>query len=253
MKLKGRIALVTGGSRGIGAEIVKEFHEEGAFVYLNYNKSESKAKEMENEFDRIRSVKGDVSNRNDLKDIVKIIEDEKGGLDILVNNAGIMVNIPLLEYKDDIVRRMFEVNMYGTIYSTLESVRIMRPGSAIINIASNAGIGTSFMNTTYYSMTKAAVINFTKRAALELSDKKIRVNGIAPGWIETDLTIGARTEKETSLLKRFLEENTTIGRWGYVQDVARVAVFLASDDSQYINGQIIVVDGGRKDYLTHSI
>ncbi len=253
MRLKDKIALVTGGSRGIGAEIVREFASEGAFVYLNFNNNELKARAIEKDFENVKAIKGDVSKREDMRKIVSEIEKDKGELDILVNNAGVMLNMPILEYNEEYVRKMFDINVFGTVYTTIEAARIMRPGSSIINIASNAGIGTSFINTTYYSMTKAAVINFTKRAALELSGKKIRVNGIAPGWIKTDLTIGARSQEETRQLIRFLEENTTIGRAGNVEDVARVALFLASDDSRYVNGQIIVVDGGRKDYLTHSI
>lgn len=253
MRLKGKIALVTGGSRGIGAQIVKEFASEGAFVYLNFNTNELKAREIEKGFQNVKALKGDVSRRQDIKGIIEEVKEEYGALDILVNNAGIMLNMPLLDYNEDQVRRMFDVNVFGTIYMTIEAAKIMKPGSSIVNIASNAGIGTSFMNTTYYSMTKAAIINFTKRAALELSSKKIRVNGIAPGWIETDLTINARSPEETKQLRKFLEENTTIGRPGNVDDISKVALFLASDDSRYVNGQIIVVDGGRKDYLTHSI
>lgn len=253
MKLKNRVALVTGSSRGIGAEISRTFSVEGARIYLNFNSNENKAKQIAEDYDNIIPIKGDVSRRSDVSNIIKKIKDESGRLDILVNNAGIMINMPLLEFHEVSVRKMFDVNIFGTIYSTVEAAKIMPPGSTIINIASNAGIGTSFMNTTYYSMTKAAIINFTKRAALELSDKRIRVNAIAPGWIATDLTLGDRSLEEAEELKKFLEKNTTIGRWGEVKDVARVALFLASEDSAYINGQTIVVDGGRKDYLTHSL
>ncbi len=253
MKLEGKVALVTGGSRGIGAEIVKTFASEGATVYLNYNASESKARAISENFKNVRLVKADVSKREEVSKMVKQIKEESGFLDILVNNAGIMLNMPLLEYDESKVKKMFDINLFGTIYTTVEAARIMKEGSVIINIASNAGIGTSFNNTTYYSLTKAAVINFTKRAALELASKRIRCNAIAPGWIETDLTIGARSKEETENLKKFLEENTTIGRWGNVEDVAKVALFLATEDSGYVNGQVIVVDGGRKDYLTHSV
>jgi Dehydrogenases with different specificities (related to short-chain alcohol dehydrogenases) len=253
MRLKDKVALVTGGSRGIGAEIVKTFSKEGATVYLNYNNNESKARSISEIYNNVKLIKADVSQREQVSKMIEYIKEDIGFLDILVNNAGIMLNMPILEYDEAKVRKMFDVNLFGTIYTTIESAKIMREGSSIINIASNAGIGTSFMNTTYYSLTKAAVINFTKRVALELANIKIRCNAIAPGWIETDLTIGARSREETEQLKKFLVENTTIGRWGSVEDVAKVALFLATEDSGYVNGQVIVVDGGRKDYLTHSI
>jgi len=253
MRLKDKVALVTGGSRGIGAEIVKTFSKEGATVYLNYNNNESKARSISEIYNNVKLIKADVSQREQVSKMIEYIKEDIGFLDILVNNAGIMLNMPILEYDEAKVRKMFDVNLFGTIYTTIESAKIMREGSSIINIASNAGIGTSFMNTTYYSLTKAAVINFTKRVAVELANRKIRCNAIAPGWIETDLTIGARSREETEQLKKFLVENTTIGRWGSVEDVAKVALFLATEDSGYVNGQVIVVDGGRKDYLTHSI
>jgi len=251
-RLEGKVAIITGGSKGIGREIALKFKEEGASVVITYNSSREMAINLEK--DGIKIVKCDVTKRNEVKEAVNFVDREFSKLDILVNNAGIMLNMPFEDFDENKVRRMIDTNVMGVIYSTLESLELLKKSHGkIINIASNAGIGTAFSNTTFYSMTKASVINLTKRMAFEFSKYGIRVNSIAPGWIETDLTTFARTPEETKKIKDFLEKSTTVGRYGRVDDVSKVAVFLASDESDYMNGQVLLVDGGRTDYLAHSI
>ncbi|MGC8574410.1 MAG: glucose 1-dehydrogenase [Thermoplasmata archaeon] len=251
-RLGGKVALITGGSKGIGREIAIRFKEEGAGVVITYNSSREMALTLEK--GGIKIVKCDVTKRNEVKGAIEFVKKEFGRLDILVNNAGIMLNMPFEDFDENKVRKMIDTNIMGVIYSTLESLEMLKKSHGkIINIASNAGIGTAFSNTTFYSMTKASVINLTKRMAFDFSKYGVRVNSIAPGWIETDLTTYARTPEETERIKNFLEKSTTIGRYGKVDDISKVAVFLASDESDYINGQVLLVDGGRTDYLAHSI
>lgn len=251
-RLGGKVALITGGSKGIGKEIAMRFKEEGAGVVITYNSSREMALTLEKE--GIKIIKCDVTKRNEVKEAIEFVKKEFGRLDILVNNAGIMLNMPFEDFDENKVRKMIDTNIMGVIYSTLESLEMLKKSHGkIINIASNAGIGTAFSNTTFYSMTKASVINLTKRMAFDFSKYGVRVNGIAPGWIETDLTTYARTPEETERIKNFLEKSTTIGRYGKVDDISKVAVFLASDESDYMNGQVLLVDGGRTDYLAHSI
>ncbi|MGC8655759.1 MAG: glucose 1-dehydrogenase [Thermoplasmata archaeon] len=251
-RLGGKVALITGGSKGIGREIAIRFKEEGAGVVITYNSSKEMALTLEK--GGIKIVKCDVTKRNEVKGAIEFVKKEFGRLDILVNNAGIMLNMPFEDFDENKVRKMIDTNIMGVIYSTLESLEMLKKSHGkIINIASNAGIGTAFSNTTFYSMTKASVINLTKRMAFDFSKYGVRVNSIAPGWIETDLTTYARTPEETERIKNFLEKSTTIGRYGKVDDISKVAVFLASDESDYINGQVLLVDGGRTDYLAHSI
>jgi len=251
-RLGGKVALITGGSKGIGREIAIRFKEEGAGVVITYNSSREMALTLEK--GGIKIVKCDVTKRNEVKGAIEFVKKEFGRLDILVNNAGIMLNMPFEDFDENKVRKMIDTNIMGVIYSTLESLEMLKKSQGkIINIASNAGIGTAFSNTTFYSMTKASVINLTKRMAFDFSKYGVRVNSIAPGWIETDLTTYARTPEETERIKNFLEKSTTIGRYGKVDDISKVAVFLASDESDYINGQVLLVDGGRTDYLAHSI
>ncbi len=251
-RLEGKVVLITGGSKGIGRDIALKFREEGANVVITYNSSREMAADLEKE--GIMKVKCDVTKRNEVKQAINFLQGEFGRMDILVNNAGIMLNMPFEEFDENKVRKMIDTNVMGVIYATLESLNLLKISRGkIINIASNAGIGTALSNTTFYSMTKASVINLTKRMAFDFSKYGIRVNSIAPGWIETDLTTYARTPEETAMIKNFLEKSTTIGRYGKVEDVSKVAVFLASDDSNYMNGQVLLVDGGRTDYLAHSI
>lgn len=252
VRLNNKVALITGGSKGIGRSIALKFREEGAQVLITYNTSREMAENLTDKGIEIK--KCDVTNRSEVREAVAFAREKFGRLDILVNNAGIMLNMPFEEFDELKVRKMIDTNVMGLIYSTLESLEMLQESQGkIINIASNAGIGTAFNNTTFYSMTKAAVINLTKRMAFDLSKYRIRVNAIAPGWIETDMTTFARRPEETGRIKEFLKSNTTIGRYGNVDDVSKVAIFLASDDSEYMNGQVLLVDGGRIDYLSHSI
>lgn len=145
---------------------------------------------------------------------------------------------------------------HGPIYTSLEALELLKKSRepAIINLASNAGIGTSASGTTYYAMTKAAIIMLTKRMAFDFRNEKIRVNAIAPGWIKTDITLSGKSEEEIRDAEEFFKSRTSLSMTGQtIHNIARTALFLASRDSEYMNGQVLVVDGGRTDNLTHSL
>jgi len=254
-KLAGRVVLVTGGSRGIGRAIALAFAKEGAKVCINYIRAEDKAKEVAEEINALGGealvVRADVSKLDEVKRMISRIIDHFGRIDVLVNNAGIFLKGDITEMGNEefyrILDRMWEVNVKGVIYCCKESIKYMMENRSgrIINIASIAGIGTAFPGTTAYAITKAAVIMLTKRLAFELGRYGITVNAIAPGLILTDMV--------TPEAVKLAEERSLLKRVGRPEEIANLAVFLASEEADYITGQIIVIDGGRIDYLSHSL
>jgi len=202
----------------------------------------------------VLAIRCDVSRRDEVRKAVEFVRDRLGDANVLVNNAGIMHLMPFEEYNEELFNRMIDVNVKGIIYTTLEFLpQLKRTKGVIINIASNAGIGTALEGTTYYAITKAAVIILTKRMAFELGKYGIRVNAIAPGWVETDMTTANRSPEEVEKVKALVRSRTMLNMTGVPEDIANVALFLASEDARYITGQTLVVDGGRIDYLTHSV
>ena len=200
------------------------------------------------------AIRCDVSRRDEVRKAAEIVRDRFGDVNVLINNAGIMYLMPLEEFNEELFDRMMGVNVKGIIYMTLELLpQLKRTRGVIINIASNAGIGTAFEGTTYYAITKASVITLTKRMAFELGKYGIRVNAIAPGWVETDMTTANRSPEEIEKVKALVRSRTMLNMTGVPEDIANVALFLASEDARYITGQTLVVDGGRIDYLTHSV
>ncbi|ADY01036.1 3-ketoacyl-(acyl-carrier-protein) reductase [Vulcanisaeta moutnovskia 768-28] len=247
-----KVILVTGGTRGIGRAIAEAFLREGASVAVTYARSDDKARELEKR--GILTIKCDVANRDEVRRAAEIVEDKFGDVNVIVNNAGVMYLMPLESYNEGLFDRMMGINVKGIIYTTLEFLpQLKRMKGVIVNIASNAGIGTAFEGTTYYAITKAAVIILTKRMAFELGKYGIRVNAVAPGWIETDMTTANRNPEEIEKTKSLVRSRTMLSITGVPEDIANVVLFLASDRARYITGQTIVADGGRIDYLTHGI
>jgi len=259
-RLKDKVALITGSSRGIGRAIALRFAEEGAKVCINYVRSRDKAIEVAEKVKGLNGeaiiVQADVSKENEVEKMVNEVVGRFGRIDILVNNAGILYRSNLMDMDYREFRRMFDVNVMGVLYCCREAAKHMirnRYGK-IINIASVAGIGTALPDTTPYAITKAAVIMLTKRLAFELGRYGINVNAIAPGLILTDMVrLGfGETPEEVKKNIEAIKSKSTLGRIGEPDDVADVALFLASDESNFISGQVIVVDGGRMDFLSHS-
>lgn len=259
-RLENRVAIVTGASRGIGRAIAITFAREGAKVVVNYYRQEGKADEV---VTGIRAAGGtafafqaDVTNRTAVDRMVEKAINEFGDINILVNNAGLSVSeASLLESKDEDFDVMFNTNAKGVFICTQAVVPHMMKNlyGKIVNISSVAGLGTSALpGNLLYACTKGAVNVLSKRLALELGPHGIYVNAIAPGLIRTDLAFGRLSPSERDRKAASFRENSMLHRVGDPEDIANVALFLASDESNYITAQVISVDGGRMNFLTHS-
>ncbi|MEY8415083.1 3-oxoacyl-[acyl-carrier-protein] reductase [Tissierella praeacuta] len=244
MSLKDKAALITGGSRGIGKEIALELARNGVHIGISYVSNTEKANEV---LEEIKSygvnaiaVKANVSVEEEVLQMIKTIEEELGTIDILVNNAGITKDNLLIRMKEQDWDEVMDVNLKGVFLCTKAVSRIMmkKRYGKIINITSVVGI-TGNVGQGNYSASKAGVIGFTKSMARELASRGIRVNGIAPGFIETDMTDVLKDEIKEAMLKTI-----PLNSFGNPKDIANLAVFLASESSDYITGQIINVDGG---------
>jgi 3-oxoacyl-[acyl-carrier protein] reductase len=242
VRLLDKTALITGASRGIGAAIAREFARQGAKLVLSARSDEllRLAEELRAAGATVETLQGDISESDHARALVQLCRSKFGGLNVLVNNAGVLVagKLGMLRLED--ARRMLEVNVIAAINLTQFAVRAFPRGAggAVINLASIAGT-QGIDGISAYCASKAAVIGFTKSAAKELAPQNIRVNAIAPGFIDTDM---ARQVSPEWFQKRL--DNIRMGRIGRPQDIARVALFLASDDSSYLTGQVLGVDGG---------
>ena len=246
MKLKDKICIVTGANRGIGKEISKKFVEEGAIV-LGFARNIEALKEVENELNalnkgKFKGYKVDVSKSEEINNTVKEIFKEFKRIDVLVNNAGVTKDTLLLLMKEEEFDFVINVNLKGVFLVTKAVAKVMRKQKqgSIINISSVVGLDGN-IGQTNYSASKAGVIGMTKTWAKELTMKgeQIRVNAVAPGFIETDMTKNLSEEFKEAALQRIL-----LKRLGSAEEVAKVVLFLASDDSSYVTGQVIRIDGG---------
>jgi 3-oxoacyl-[acyl-carrier protein] reductase len=260
MRLKDKVCLVTGASRGIGRAIALTFGREGASVAVNYSKNREKAEEVANEIIRLGrraiTVKADVSNKEEVDKMVETVINEFGRIDVLVNNAGITWRTSnILSGTKEEWEKVLGVNLIGTYYciQAVAPYMIKQRYGKIINISSLASIGTTFGEQVAYGPSKAAVNILTKRLAYELGPYNINVNAIAPGLIKTDILSVGRSKEELEKLLNNIANVTALRRVGEPQDIANVALFLASDESNFITGQVIVADGGRFNFLSHSV
>ena len=243
--LKGKVAVVTGGSKGIGAAIAKSLSTSGAAVVVNYAFGKEGADRIVADIKanggKAIAVKADVTKTADVRRLFAETKKAFHTLDVLVNNAGVYKFLSLEEITEDEFHREFNINVLGTILATKEAVKHFGPnGGSIINMSSIASAGEP--DAAVYSGTKGAVDAITRALAAELGRQKIRVNAIAPGAVETEGTrsagiIGSDFEKA-------MLAGTPLGRIGQPDDIARVAVFLASDDSAWLTGEILTASGG---------
>lgn len=243
MKLSGKVAIITGASRGIGKAIAKEFVDNGASVVI-CGKDKTKLDQTVKELGAF-AIPADITKESEVQNLINKTVEKFGRLDILVNNAGIFPKIKLLhEISDSEWRDVLDVNLNGPFYATKYSIpHLQKNGGSIINIASSAGLKAyENFNADAYSASKGALVLLTKCWALEYAKNKIRVNCICPGVVETDMTSEFLSTPATREMMNFAYP---IGRFGTVEDVAKAALYFASEeDSPWVTGAVLALDGG---------
>lgn len=240
--MNNKVALVTGGTSGIGKEIVKELIEKGCKVVTCYSTNEENAKILKEEInnENLLVLKCDVSDEEEVINMMKQVQEKFGNLDYLVNNAGTFVDNLIKDFNIDDFKKVLDVNLLGKVICTKHSYPIMNEGGSIVNISSHLGVVPCTESPAYCSAA-AGIITFTKATALEFSDKKIRTNCICPAFTPTPLSLRGWKQEE---IEQKLSE-TPLGRFATPEDTAKLCLFLLSDDSSFITGENIWINGGR--------
>ena len=241
-----KTVLVTGSSRGLGKSTIIKFAENGYNVVINYNNSEKVAYELQKYIEDnfkvgVITVKADVGNENDVKEMFNIIIDKFGSIDVVVNNAAIAIDTVFEQKTVDNFNKILNTNLIGTFLVSKYASKYMleKKQGNIINISSTNGIDTYYPYSMDYDASKAGIISLTKNLSKELSPY-IRVNCVCPGWITTDMN--------NSLDKEYMSKEITkinLKRFAEPKEIANVVYFLATDEASYVNGSVIVVDGGK--------
>jgi 3-oxoacyl-[acyl-carrier protein] reductase len=246
LRLSGKVAIVTGASRGIGYAIAKRFAREGAKVVINYNSSKSGATKLLREIRKSGGegmiVKADVSNSKEVNEMVKKTLDEYGRVDILVNNAGVMYTETFLDADDDVWDKTIDVNLKGAYLCSkaVAPAMIRQKRGKIINVSSNSGLyHPSAMRFVEYVVSKAGMNGLTKALALKLGPY-INVNAVCPGWIKTDMVSTIDPEVERAIINE-----TALKRYGTPEEVANAVLYLASSESDFVTGELHIIAGGR--------
>lgn len=257
MDLQGRTAVVTGGSRGIGRAICLELANRGANVAVNYrvrrDDADAVAEAVREAGVRSIAVRADVADKSAVRALVAETAADLGPPDILVNNAGLLHPGRLLAYNEDQFDRMWRTNVKGVLYCA-EAVApgmIERGWGRIVNLSSNAAVGTAMAGTTLYAATKGAVLTLTRRLAFELSPNGITVNAVLPGFTRTDMVLAGKDQAEVDRLLADVSARSLVGRTGDPEDIASLVGYACSAASGFMTGQFLLADGGRQDYLAH--
>ena len=243
-RLEGIIALVTGGTSGIGLATAKQFVGEGAHVFVTGRREQELSAAAKDIGSNVTTVQGDVSKLDDLDRLFARIRTEKGRLDVLFANAGIAKYGRLGEISEEFFDSIFDINVKGVLFTVQKALPLMPDGAAIILNASVVG-SKGLSSNSVYSATKAAIRSFARTWTTDLKERRIRVNAISPGTIDTpglnDLLASADTGKERV---RMIQTSIPLARFGKPEEIAKAVVFLASDDASYITGTELFVDGG---------
>src|SRR5258706_7499059 len=243
-KLEGKIALITGGNSGIGLATARQFVTEGAYVFITGRREAELAAAVKQIGSNVTGVQGDVSSLGDLDRLYAQIRREKGKLDIVFANAGVAKYAPLGKITEEFYHSIFDINVKGMLFTVQKALALMPDGASIIVNASIVASKGLSMNSVY-SATKAAVRSFARAWTTDLKSRRIRVNAVSPGSIDTpgldDLLASAEAGKQR---RKLITSIVPMGRFGKPEEIARAVVFLASDDSSYITGTELFVDGG---------
>jgi NAD(P)-dependent dehydrogenase (short-subunit alcohol dehydrogenase family) len=243
-KLDGKIALVTGGSSGIGLATAKQFVREGAYVFITGRRDPELAAAVKEIGTNVTGVQGDVSNLGDLDRLLAQIKHEKDRLDIVFANAGVARYAPFGDITEELYDEIFDINVKGLLFTVQKTLPLLPDGASVIlnsSIVASKGLSANSV----YSATKAAVRSFARTWTTDLKVRRIRVNAVSPGSIDTPGLSGLLASSETGEQRRkMISSAVPLGRFGTPEEIARAVVFLASDDSSYITGTELFVDGG---------
>lgn len=243
-KLAGKIALVTGGNSGIGLATAQRFVAEGAFVYITGRRQAELDAAVQALGSSVVGIQGDVSNLGDLDRAISLIKEQKGRLDVVFANAGIAEFAALDAVTEAQYDRQFDINVKGTFFTVQKALPLLADGAAVILMASIVG-SKGFESNSVYSATKAAIRSLARTLTSDLKARRIRVNAISPGPIETPGLNGVLdTPEQTEQFKAQMVSAVPLGRMGDADEIAKAVVFLASDDSSYVTGVELFVDGG---------
>jgi NAD(P)-dependent dehydrogenase (short-subunit alcohol dehydrogenase family) len=243
-KLEGKVAVITGGNSGIGLATAQQFVSDGAYVFITGRRqSELDSAATQIGKNNVSAVQGDVSNLADLDRLYAKVKEQKGQINILFANAGIIGAAPLGEISEEHFDKTFGINVKGLLFTVQKALPLFQDGGSIILNASVAA-SKGFEATSVYSATKAAIRSFARTWTADLKQRKIRVNTISPGRIDTPIFNGVLNEEQTKQFNATVVANVPLGRMGNPDEVAKAASFLASDDSSYITGTELSVDGG---------
>jgi NAD(P)-dependent dehydrogenase (short-subunit alcohol dehydrogenase family) len=243
-KLEGKVAVITGGANGIGLATAKRFASEGAYVFITDRDEKELDKAVSDMGENVSSgIQGDVSNLADLDRLYDTVKDQKGHIDILFANAGVIQFAPLGKISEEHFDKLFGINVRGLLFTVQKALPIFSDGGSVI-LTSSIGASKGAEELSIYHATKAAIRSFARSWTLDLKHRKIRVNAVSPGPIDTPfvdrvLSKGQREQFLDNVLK-----STPMGRMGTPDEVAKAVLFLASDDSSYITGIELFVDGG---------
>jgi len=243
-RLNGEIAVVTGGNSGIGLATAQRFVQEGAFVFITGRRPSELDAAVKQIGKNITGVQGDVSNLKDLDRLYDTAKEKKGRIDVLFANAGIIGLLPLASITEDHFDQMFNVNVRGLLFRVQKALPLFQDGGSIILNGSVNG-SKAFEGSSVYGATKAAIRSFARSWTVDLKQGRIRVNTISPGSIDTPMTSGmVQSQEQGEQLKRTLLSIIPLGRMGNPDEIAKAVTFLASDESSFITGIELFVDGG---------